>query len=331
MPHKIAHLLGELGDKAAGEIERLEAACGWPSEDVRLLADNHSLVRQKLAELKLDPADTKPQELYHALATRFKQDCQRLEQSLGIDQAMVWQKVHISIELAKLCLADQTVWALKPSRIKELLRELPPNRTKKALGFRSYESMLKRTDVAVVLLVASLIESASWRTKYQTQLKKADPNDWQLCLIHISALPNSLDVRSAVVLDRVAGSIGVSYQDQATLPLLAQILQAASVMIGKDVMSNLANLFPALSWWVDNSHLVAWLDNEPVSLNIVDVAASPDDSYDERSLKHGGHGLWRQLIKRYKDYGPFAQTSFAVEADQNLAPQLAIAEDADVQ
>lgn len=331
MFHKIAHLLGDLEHKAAAEIERLEDSLGYPSEDVRLMADNHTTVRQKVAELNLDPDDTTPRELYHALATRFKQDCLRLEEALGIGQATARQKFHISIELAKLCLADQMVWALKPSRIKQLLRDLPPSRTKKLLGFRSYESMLKRTDAAVVLLVAGLIELPSWQNKYQNRLKKIGPSDWQLCNIHITALPDNAGVKTAVSFDRTAGCIGVSYQTQDTLSLLAQILQAALVMIGQDAMVKLGSLFPALAWWLDNSHLVAWLDSEPVSMNIVDVAANHQDvPYDNRSIKHGGHSLWQKLLKRYRDYGPSAQTSFDLEAIQQLAPQLAIAEDSDV-
>ena len=143
MTHKIAHILGDLGDKAAAEIAKLETALGWPSEDVRLLALRHSQVRQKLKQLRLDPDDTRPKELYHALATRFSTDCQNLDKALKIGQATYSQKIHIAVELAKLCLKGQMLWTLKNSHIKQMLRAQPPVQTKKLLQFRSLESMLK--------------------------------------------------------------------------------------------------------------------------------------------------------------------------------------------
>ncbi|OGL35067.1 hypothetical protein A3F65_01865 [Candidatus Saccharibacteria bacterium RIFCSPHIGHO2_12_FULL_47_16b] len=335
MTHKIAHILGDLGDKAAAEIAKLETALGWPSEDVRLLALSHSQVRQKLKQLRLDPDDTRPKELYHALATRFSTDCQNLDKALKIGQATYSQKIHIAVELAKLCLKGQMLWTLKNSHIKQMLRAQPPVQTKKLLQFRSLESMLKRADIRLVLLIAELIESPTWQAKFDKQLSQSMPSDWQLSPITIMALNLSPESNQTVVSNQPSGSIAVFYHDQPTLVSLAQILQSASQLVGKDMMAQLGTIYPPAAWWADNSHLVAWLDDQPVSLNLFDVAASFQvQDYEGRSFEHAGQHLWHKLLEQYRAYSSeqmiTAAKSIGLDHSQQLAPQMAIAEDADV-
>ncbi|HCM51659.1 TPA: hypothetical protein DIS56_00790 [Candidatus Saccharibacteria bacterium] len=301
MRHKIARLLGDLEHLAAVEIERLEAALGYPSEDVRLMADNHTAVRRKLAELKLDPDDTTSQELYHALSARYRQDCLGFEQKLGISDVTPLQRAHIAIEMAKLCLSGQSAWALKCSVAKQLLATLPPNRTKKLLGFRSLDSMLKRTHAGLILLLANHVESPSWQKRFHSRLANSDPSNWELKDLNIVKLPKVIS-QNAVVFEQSAGTIGVGHADLPILSWLAQILQAASLACSSDMTRQLLAIEPALRWWLDNNHRVAWLDKEPVSLNLTDVAINHhSDSFEQRSLIHGGRSLWQKLLSRYED------------------------------
>src|SRR5437868_15448289 len=74
MSQRIARILDESEHQVTKLISKLEDKNGYPSHDVRLLAENIQKIRNKMTELGLDPEDTTGEELYHALLVKFQQD-----------------------------------------------------------------------------------------------------------------------------------------------------------------------------------------------------------------------------------------------------------------
>lgn len=163
-------------------LARLERAHGNPSHDVRMGAEVNAAARNKLLGLGLDPADTTPRELYQALLQRIRQDEVRLTRRLRTIAA-----THISLEadvMAGMAFAlsdlplNRSVYALKPSSAKALLKKQPPKKAMKALGYRSLDSMLKHEPMASILAAVRLAEPACYK-KLVERYKTLTPSDFE--------------------------------------------------------------------------------------------------------------------------------------------------------
>ena len=143
-------------------LSRLEAANGHPAADIRLTSDILRRSRAKLMELGLDPDDTTLKELYQALQQRVKEDDRRLTRNLQIQAAthisaeadVVAGMVHVLQQLPD----SRRSFALKTSVLKSLLRQNPPKRAMKQLGYRSLDSLLKHESPVLVLSAAWLAD-----------------------------------------------------------------------------------------------------------------------------------------------------------------------------
>jgi ribosome assembly protein YihI (activator of Der GTPase) len=71
---RIARILGEDEDRVATLVNALEEKNGFPSHDVRYLAENVQKIHSKITDLGLDPDDTTGEELFHALLVKFEKD-----------------------------------------------------------------------------------------------------------------------------------------------------------------------------------------------------------------------------------------------------------------
>ncbi len=161
-------------------LNRLEAASGHQSTDIRLAAEIERAARAKLRELGLNPQDTTGMELYEALQQRVRDDDARLAGTLrrkyGDDAAL---HGSISRALSDLPIPKQ-VFALKPAVGKRLLKKMPPKQTVKALGYRSFDSLVRREPVLAVIAAAWLLESASWRKSMLDTYKKLTAADFEI-------------------------------------------------------------------------------------------------------------------------------------------------------
>ncbi len=175
-------------------LRRLEAANGHPSTDIRFSTEVMRASRAKLMELGLDPDDTTPEELYHALQERVKADDARLARNLRTQAAthvsaeaeVVAGMVHVIKQLpdSKRC------FALKTSAMKNLLKQVPPKRAMKQLGYRSLDSMLKHESPVLILAAARLVENDGWQNRLLDQYKKLQPNDFEsrsIAVLHPTA------------------------------------------------------------------------------------------------------------------------------------------------
>ncbi len=161
-------------------IQQLEHAAGRPSADIRLTSEVVRRMRQKIAELGLDPQDTTGPELYNALQERLKQDEQTVRHALGIaadaDANSVVQQVEQQLAVHQM---PKKVFALKASVAKRLLKKKIPKNTMKQLGYRSADSMLKHESVAAVYAAAQIAEADAWHRSFRDQYAKLSPSDFE--------------------------------------------------------------------------------------------------------------------------------------------------------
>ena len=163
MSHIIASLLGRPDHKVIKTVDQLEAKNGYPSHDVRHLADNIQRTRTKIGDLGLDPDDTTGEELYHALLVRFQEDSRKFDLQQGLSGQDFDSKSAKALEIINLNLALPERWVLKSNSAKNLLRQQKPARLMKLLNYRSVESLLKREDLREIYLIANLIETNTWQ------------------------------------------------------------------------------------------------------------------------------------------------------------------------
>jgi hypothetical protein len=176
-------------------LRQVEAARGHRNDDIRLSARVRQETQAKLRELGLDPADTTPEELYHALHERLKADDLRLTRRLrtlaathvSADAEVVSGMVHALKDLpdSKRC------FALKSSSLRTIFKDLPPKKAMKNLGYRSMASFLKHEDPVSVLAAAFLSEGITWQHKLLERYKRLTPGDFESRAMRIMR-PDSL-------------------------------------------------------------------------------------------------------------------------------------------
>jgi hypothetical protein len=164
-------------------LRELEAVNGNPSHDIRLTAELKQHVKQKIYELGLDPNDTTGRELYLALQSRMRQDDAALVKALRTRAA-----TYISAEgevaagmvhaLQELPVAKQC-YALKSSRFKAIVKQQPPKKSMKLLGYRSLASFLKHESPASILTVAAAVEDARWHQNLVKTYRSLKPSDFE--------------------------------------------------------------------------------------------------------------------------------------------------------
>ena len=170
-------------------LNRLEIASGSPDVDVRLTADIATKVRQKTKELGLDPNDTTGKELYHGLQALVKKHDEFLCAALGgSDPQDVNDLLPRIIEKVKRLPQTERCWALKPSVAKKLLKETPPKKVMKQLGYRSIESMLKRESIDELFGAIRFLESSNWVEHFIGTFRRLRPGDFETSPIRIVQL-----------------------------------------------------------------------------------------------------------------------------------------------
>lgn len=189
MTRYLSHALQANEPAFSLSLGRLEAANGKPSTDIRLSHEINQATNNKLRELGLDPEDTTPQELYHVLQMQVERDDARLTKTLRTKAAthvsaeadMVAGIIHVLKELpdSKRC------FALKASRLKSILKSVPPKKAMRRLGYRSMDSFLKHEAPISIIAAAWLTESESWQKKFLEQYTKLSPGDFETRNIQI--------------------------------------------------------------------------------------------------------------------------------------------------
>src|SRR5690242_15647732 len=210
MTRVLSELLGAEEPMFHHDLVRLESASGRSSADIRLTTEVERATRSKLRELGLDPSDTTGLELYRALQARVKADDERLSATLKAKYGDEHMHASISKALHELPVA-KSCFALKTSVAKRLLKRVPPKQTMKILGYRSFDSMLRREQLLAIFAAAWLVESATWRKSLVDSYKKLQASDFEIR--HLTVLgpdtPHWQALASLVVLQKKHTVVGL--------------------------------------------------------------------------------------------------------------------------
>ncbi len=164
-------------------LRRLESANGNPNTDIRFSTEVLQATQAKLKQLGLDPRDTTAEELYHVLQERIKSDDARLTRTLRTLAA-----THVSAEADVVAGMVQALkglpdskrcFALKSGPLRNIIKQLPPKKAMKRLGYRSLESFLKHETPVSILAAAWLSEGTHWRQRLLERYKRLGPGDFE--------------------------------------------------------------------------------------------------------------------------------------------------------
>jgi hypothetical protein len=181
MTRVLSELLGAPEPMFHRSLDKLERASGHNSTDVRLSSELTQATTNKLKLLGLDPKDTTGEELYHALAERLKADDERLLAAL---QAKFGSKGSNTVSQVADALRSvpisRSVYVLKNTVIKRLLKKATPKQVMKQLGYRSFDSMLKHEQPSAIVAAGWMIESQTWQKQILDQYRKLKASDFEI-------------------------------------------------------------------------------------------------------------------------------------------------------
>lgn len=311
MSRVLADLLGLSKEEVSGWLAQLEHKAGYPSEDVRLLADKAQKVRLKIASLGLDPSDTTGEELYGALLSKYDNDCALIGRALNISEgASRDEREDTAIRLLNHITGDSTVWVPKATALKTLLKKQPPRQLMRSWRYRSIESMVKREDPSEIVLAARMSESAAWRRNFNAKLGKLKESDYSLQSARILKLDGGRYPKHSklkTVSNQKLGVVALYPGDDKNLQVLTialVLLKELEKICLRLEVKPLAAVNPALGWWADTESLASWNSGKPVSMNIRDVAVAHAErsNYGEQSVKHAAESLMTDLADGYRRY-----------------------------
>lgn len=179
MTRVLAELLGANAPAFRTGVAKLEQASGHENTDIRLSTDVHQATKRKLRELGLDQHDTTAKELYAVLGVRLAADDERLLKKLAEKYGEGDAISHITKELADVPI-PKSCFALKAASAKKLLKADVPKKAMKALGYRSFDSMLKHEAPAHIYAAAQLTETATWQKHLMDSYKKLKASDFEI-------------------------------------------------------------------------------------------------------------------------------------------------------
>lgn len=190
MSKMLSKLLGAKEPLFSLALKQLEQDSGRQGIDIRLSTEISTKIRQRTNMLGLDPDDTTPEELYHALLGRIAKDDRQLAQSINIndpnDIADVLKKIKSTVEGLKI---PRSCWVLKRSVAKRMLKQNPPKVVMKTLNYRSVDSMLKNENLGEIFGALRFAESSEWLNSFNENYKNLKPSDFESRLIEIIEMP----------------------------------------------------------------------------------------------------------------------------------------------
>ncbi len=236
-------------------LDTWEVELGLPKHDIRVLGDMRARVRQAVDRLGLSSSDIDSRELYFALQGQALRDDALLAARYGVsndDSAdEMCRKVVAGLQGQ---LNDQSVWAMKTSSLKAVLKTQPPKHVMKALGLRSIDSMLKRNDPGEILVYAKSLETPEWNEKLHTKLKKVHVSDFDAKVVcprqlsaerHVKLAKTDYPVSRMVSIEPLTGGLFVMPpRSRFNTDVLAL---AAAIVDGVEQLRKTSAYFRALS------------------------------------------------------------------------------------
>lgn len=204
MSRLISDILDASEPHFSQSIKKWEHTTGNQSHDLRLLSDSARIRRKYLRALGLDDNDTTSEELYYALRHRAAELNSELEKYLDVNaETSPAELVGKIKDFVEKCYSEQEVWAIRSTKLKQLLKKCIPVRFLKALGLRSIDSVLKNSDSCFLLPLLMLCEKNDTHSKLFQQYERLAPSDFQLKPISI----HILDQHKAARLEKAGYSL----------------------------------------------------------------------------------------------------------------------------
>lgn len=170
-------------------LNQLEEKSGHPSVDVRLTSGISAKVHQKIREVGLDPNDTTGKELYHALQALVALHDEYLTRAIGTSTTATLDE---QFERIKETVDDLPIpnkaWVMKHAVAKRLLKNNPPKKVMKQLGYKSIDSMLKREHIGEIYAATRFLETPTWMRKLVRSYGKLGPSDFEVRPVEVLVL-----------------------------------------------------------------------------------------------------------------------------------------------
>jgi hypothetical protein len=274
-------------------IRRLELRCGEPAVDIRLTADIHSQIHQKVRALGLDPHDTHTKELYASLLNLASVHDGFLKKKFGIGSNIEINDFSSSVEKIYSRLRfNRRTWALKSASIKKLLLSNPPKQTAKQLGYKSIDSMLKRENSDVVLLAASRLESKTWQNKLDTSISKLASAHFEDKTVEVVTLGSEKNREFAELLALKHRNLVFSTPLTATVLVLNPLL---TVRPGMTLLAVLMAIKEASSLQYTHTHL----KHQQMQSNFGQELINSFRHLNRKSVSVAGHPFSWDIIHRH--------------------------------
>lgn len=177
------------------DIQFLEKSSGLGGHDIRLYTDLKNRSRNKVKELGLDHQDYYQKEVYYALLNNLKtadKSVYRKIRTLAArhQNALANFNDGLKIITNQRC-SNLTLTTLKETYIKKYLVKNPPRKLIKALHFRSVNSLLKREELALIILGINYYECDQYLNNFYLHYKKVKNSDFKESKLKVL----SLDIR----------------------------------------------------------------------------------------------------------------------------------------
>lgn len=161
-------------------IRQLEEVSGRTGADVKLIGDITKLAHDSLRALGLNPAASTGEEVYRALMGRVELDMKRLTRIIGAnDPEDVRHLIPYIIDAANGVKFNRTIFALKHDKAKEMLRQMPPKRLMKHLGYANIDQLFDSEDFDEMYTALRFSEGEAWLNSYNKLFENVKATDYE--------------------------------------------------------------------------------------------------------------------------------------------------------
>lgn len=176
-------------------LRDLEKANGSPNHDIKLENEIAQNLSRKIEQLGLDPTDTNQDELYAASLHKLAEADNNLTKQI---RTLAGQNVNAAaniedglLELLHNQFKNHDVISLKTKFLKNYFKSHPPKAVMKRLDFRSVDSLLKRSNPALVLVAINSLESPTYLNNFYHSYNKLKPSDFETGKLKFINAPNA--------------------------------------------------------------------------------------------------------------------------------------------
>lgn len=183
----LANLLSQDKNVFGKYISTLENSSGNLQFDVKLTSEIKLRTTYKIRALGLDPSNVTANELYYSLRNLVGVHDRFINKKLSIenhqDQMTTLNRIiNFSIKSA----GSNQCYAVKLTSLNKIFKNNPPKYLVKILGYRAYESMIKRQNSYMLLAACKMTENEEWHREFINQISKLNSTDFELRKLNIS-------------------------------------------------------------------------------------------------------------------------------------------------